>query len=90
MTEKTLTKTITTTVYIADDGTEFTSKSSANMHDWRLSATKVYVVYQRGGRSDNPEIYSSKRLAKSAIGESKNHDIREIYLNERLARQLSY
>lgn len=72
------------TIYTANDGKVFDYKRDCLFHEWRLSATKVYVVHRRGSRNDDIEIYSTRELAEEAIKKSDVLYIREICINERV------
>lgn len=76
------------TVYMSDDGTEFSSEYEAKLYEWRKSAKKAYVVYERGQRSDEIEIYSTRENAVQATSsmfeEYSHYQIKEIIVDERI------
>ena len=84
MIEEIRVETIETIVFITRDNKEFTSKHSALLHEWRLQATKVFMVYNRGANY-SLEVYSTRRLAEKAAVTviPSSLIIKEIYLNER-------
>lgn len=79
------------TYYIAKDSTEFESKDDCMFHEWRTTATIVYLPITRGRRgvyNDDVEIYSTMPLAKAALADlDSGYHIASIYLNERNWRE---
>lgn len=89
MTKTTKEEIIVRTVYVTNDGKEFNARASAQLHEWRLTATKVYMLYRLAGTPANSELYSSRELAEqSIIGTSlEDYFISELYVNEMIALQ---
>lgn len=71
-------------IYIAKDGQKFTTEYECLFYEWRLDAEVVWIVYERGQRTNNVELYSTERLAKESIKNHLNFMIKKIYINERL------
>ena len=84
MTEKTKIKTITTTIFVAEDGVEFTNKKNCMHHEWKAQADKIYLVGKRGSRFEESEAYSSRELAEKYKAGNENLYIYEVCVNERL------
>lgn len=76
------------TIYVSDDGTEFASKYEAKLYEWRQKAKKVWIVYERGQRSNEIEIYSTRDLAEEGkrgmFKDDDNYYIDEVILDERI------
>ena len=83
MTEKIETKTITSTIFIANDGTKFSNKNTCIFYEWKQTATKLYLAGRRGSRFEEAEVYSTKELAELYKADFDNIIIKEIYLDER-------
>ena len=79
------TRKITNTVaeYVAEDGRVFSNKKDCEYYEWKSKATPVWAVTARGQRSDEAELYSTKGLAKKAVGDSAVHTITKVYLDQR-------
>ena len=77
-------RTIKETVYIANDGTSFSTKAQCEYHEWESQATKVYTLSRRGQRSNRIEIYSTRELAEKASDSEYYTEITEVCLDQRL------
>ena len=77
-------RTIKETVYIANDGTSFSTKAQCEYHEWEAQATKVYTLSRRGQRSNRIEIYSTRELAEKASDSEYYTEITEVCLDQRL------
>ena len=53
--------------YVANDGRPFDNEGSCLHHEWQLQATKVYLMHERGQRSDYTEVYSTRELAEAHL-----------------------
>jgi len=79
------TKTVVT-VYIASDGTEFTTEKECKLHEWKEKATKVYIPVQRGSqRLRTLEVYSTRDKAILGSNTEEPITVEEIYVDNRLA-----
>ena len=85
MLKETKVETVTTVIYRSIDGEEFSTIGECLFHEWRLKATKIYTVHERGARSESTEVYSTRDLAEEHIRDNKNRFIiNELYLDERV------
>ena len=74
------------TLYVASDGEEFKSETDCQFHEWKMTALRYWILFQRGQRSDDIEIYESRELAMGSIPlhSDKNKFVcRMVYVNER-------
>lgn len=64
-----LTKEVTQIIntYIASDGKEFSDKHSCMEYEITLTATPVFIVYKRGQRSNEVEVFSSYAKALKSL-----------------------
>jgi hypothetical protein len=82
---------VTRTIYVAEDGTCFNSKSACEDYEFREEHKKagnvVYIVYDiRGG--DRVEVFSTLELANNSIQnvEHNNYKVREKIIDMRYIR----
>lgn len=73
---------ITKVSYVANDERVFSTERECKMHEWRLTAKKVYAVEKRGSMRLR-EIYSTYELAEKALKCTTEYSIVEIILDER-------
>ena len=84
-TSKTLTNTVT--VYVSNDGIEFSNKYECMYYEWKQRATKLYAVHERGQKSEATELYFTHIDARKAVGASASHYITEVYINKRFWKE---
>jgi hypothetical protein len=92
VTKSTKSEVVTSTIYTCSDGQVFHNESSANYHEWTLTATCVYTVTKRGGRSDSIDIFSTEELAQLGIETYEDYhkdraiyQINKVYLDQRIS-----
>jgi len=78
---------VTSTVYTCSDGKVFDNESSADYHEWTLTATVVYITYCRGQRTDAAHIFSTEEFAELAVHNysrttDTDYQIQAVYLDE--------
>ena len=83
MTVETRTETREVTTYISEDKRSFRNKLDCEIHEWKNKASIVYLVSKRGQRADAVECYSTRELAKEALGTSDLYNITEVYIDYR-------
>ncbi len=73
--------------YEATDGRLFDNEGSCIHHEWQLTQTAVYLVHERGQRSESTEVYSTRELAEAHLPKDKqlnaSFSIMKVYIDER-------
>jgi len=76
--------TITKTIYVSNDGTEFDTPERAAIHDIEGTLTPVYLVHARGATNlAVVEAYSTYNKAIKAIEDYDRFRIVKVYLDRR-------
>ena len=73
--------------YEATDGRLFDNEGSCKHHEWQLTQTAVYLVHERGQRSEYVEVYSTRELADEHLPKDAQLNARfsviKVYIDER-------